>query len=147
MPWLLVAVVAAIALAVWSPHLLVVTLALLVGIRADSQLEALTAAAASPVDGQEVTVVTDPREGSFGRWAIVALGDERLIASTADFDPSLSFAEAGDRLVVSGSVIGERPESNWEVSNRIVGSLRITAVSSRHEAVGVIGLALSLIHI
>ena len=141
MPWLLVAVVAAIALAVWSPHLLVVTLALLVGIRADSQLEALTAAAASPVDGQEVTVVTDPREGSFGRWAIVALGDERLIASTADFDPSLSFAEAGDRLVVSGSVIGERPESNWEVSNRIVGSLRITAVSSRHEAVGVIGLA------
>ena len=140
-PWLLVAVIGVAGLAYLSPHLLVIALALLVGVRADAQVEALAAASSGPISGQEVTVVSDPREGAFGQWAIVAHGDERLVASAGAFSSVFASAEAGDRLVVaSGSVIGRAPTSNWELSNRLVGSLRIGEIAQRREATGVVWL-------
>ena len=141
-PWVVIALIGVAGLAYLSPHLLVVALALLVGVRADAQLEALAAASSGPISGQGVTVISDPREGAFGQWAIVARGEERLVASAGAFSSTFASAEAGDRLIVaSGSVIGRAPTSNWEVSNRLVGSLRIGEIAQRHEATGVVGLA------
>ena len=136
-----VVVVGVGALVTWSPYWVVVAVALVVGVRADGALELLTAARSGPVDGQAITMVSDPRDGAFGAWAIVEFGDERLVASVTGLGASLVSVDAGDELLVTGSVIGRSPESNWEVSNHLVGSLRIVDVVSHDEATGLAGLA------
>ena len=151
MPWPLVALAVLVALVTWSPRLVVVAALLLIAVRADSAVESLEAVATTPVDRQAITALSDPREGAFGQWAIVRIGEDQVIATTSGFGDSLSEVEAHDRLLVSGSVVGRLPESNWEISNRIVGSLRIERVDDHEEATGLAGYAndfrLSLIHI
>lgn len=141
LPWPVIALVGLGAAATWSPKLLVLAGVLLIGFRADAALEALTAASSEPIDGQEVTVITDPRDGAFGQWAVVRLGEQQLIATTSGFGAALSGVEARDRLIVTGAVVGQRPSSNWEIANRLVGSLRISGVKSREQAKGLAGSA------
>ena len=140
-PWPLVALAVLVALVTWSPRLVVVAALLLIAVRADSAVESLEAVATTPVDRQAITALSDPREGAFGQWAIVRIGEDQVIATTSGFGDSLSEVEAHDRLLVSGSVVGRLPESNWEISNRIVGSLRIERVDDHEEATGLAGYA------
>ena len=63
------------------------------------------------------------------------------MATTSGIGASLATAQAGDRLVVSGTVQGRTPASGWEISNRIVGSLRIVEVHDHTGARGIRGYA------
>ena len=140
-PWPVVAAIGACGMVVLSPRLLVVALVLLVGVRAGAAIESLEPVPTSPVESVSVRLVNDPRDGAFGEWALVGVDGHRLVATTSGVGGSFGTALAGDRLVVTGTLQGRTPESGWEISNRIVGSLRIAEVHEHVDADGLRGYA------
>ncbi len=125
--WWVLLVIAAVALVVRRPELLVLALVLAVGTRAQVERSAL--AGERPATVSETVVVLRDPVARFGRWRFdVQRGDER---DEADMSTREGAPVVGERLEVRAAV---RPleESEWAVARHLRAKLRIDSVIERH---------------
>ena len=118
---------------------------LLMAARSGAVLDSLQPIASQPLDATEVTLVSDPRPNPRGWSAQGSVGDERVVLNVGfGIAGGFESADAGDRLVVSGTLRGSAPETAWAISRRIVGSIGVNEVHSIEDARGITGAANSL---
>ena len=124
---------------------LLVGLLLVIGGRADSAIEALVPAPTQPLAAAELNVVDDPRTNDFGLWFVAEFDDKRVVVRSP-FGGLVELANlsSGDRVVVSGSLRGQTPDSSWEIGRRITGMVSVSEVHDVQPASGATGAATSL---
>ena len=134
-----------ISLARLWPKGVLLAIVLLMAARSGAVLDSLQPIASQPLDATEVTLVSDPRPNPRGWSAQGRFGDERIVLNVG-FGVAGGFerADAGDRLVVSGTLRGSAPRTAWAISRRIVGSIGVNEVHSIEDARGITGAANSL---
>jgi len=142
-PWWLAIAATVVAVASTQPSIWLVAVLLLCGLRADAVVGQLEPVATHPVERASVQLVDDPRPSTFGKRAVGRMGNANVLLSLP-FGTSVDALSAGDRVVVSGTQRGQRPNSSWAISRRIVGQIAVTEVHSREPARGLMGAATSV---
>ncbi|MGN6692994.1 MAG: ComEC/Rec2 family competence protein [Aquihabitans sp.] len=127
-PALVLLAVAAGAVAVRRPWIVVLGAALLAG-----SLAARAHAGLHPIEAGQysglATIVTDPSPGAFGWRADVRIGHRRVeLSAGGGAGGALSAALTGERVRVDGQVSPPRPDSPWLVPRHVVGRLAATSV-------------------
>ena len=125
-------VLAVLGLARTEPIVAVALIVIVV--RSSTTIDALEPAATRPVAEEAVELETDPRPTEFGWTAEGRVGAARVrVESRAVV---LDRFGPGDRLLVSGAIVGERPDGDWAIARRLVGRLRIDELHHAEPATG-----------
>ena len=144
-PWwvgLLVVFVGAVAV---RPKVLLLGFVLLLAARSGAVLGSLNPATTQPLDQVQVSVVSDPRPNELGWNAEGKVGDETLSLSVRfGAAPGFGAVQVGDSVVISGTLRGVAPETDWAISRRVVGRLSVSQVHGVRDAGGVTGAANAL---
>ena len=139
-PWWTAPAVVLAAGVLVRPKLLLIALLLLIGARSGAVLDSLQPSRTQPLDRVDVSLVGDPRSGTFGSTALAELDGERVLVSLP-FGTSGDRFDAGDTLWISGTLRGDAPQTPWAISERLVGRVSATAVHQVESAGGITGLA------
>lgn len=132
----LAAVPLAIAVSLWllRKHPIVAALLVVIVVHSSIAISNLDAAATRPVAAEVVELGSDPRPTDFGWRAEGRIGSDRVRVESRAIP--MGRLGPGDRLVVSGAVVGERPNDDWTIARRLVGRLRIDELHHRFDATG-----------